>query len=79
MKVIEIIFEIFGWLVIVLGTTIAAGLIAFLFYWIWTNDTVKIIGFVIISLGFLLGAIWATKIWKKYGTIAWLSGIRRIS
>lgn len=79
MKLFEIILEIFGWLQIVAGVTLAAGLLALATYLIWSNGTGKIAGIMIISLGFVAGAIWATLIWKKHGTIAWLSDIKRIS
>jgi len=79
MKLFEIILEIFGWLQIVAGVTLAAGLLTFATYLVWSNGTGKIAGIIIISIGFIAGAIWATFIWKKHGTIAWLSGIRRIS
>jgi len=79
MKLIEIILEIIGWLQIVIGVTLAAGLIALLIYLKWTNEMGKIVGIIIISIGFILGAIWSTRIWKRHGTIAWLSRIRRIS
>jgi len=79
MKLFEIILEIFGWLQIVAGVILAAGLLAFATYLVWSNGTGKIAGIIIISIGFIAGAIWATFIWKKHGTIAWLSGIRRIS
>jgi ABC-type transport system involved in cytochrome c biogenesis permease subunit len=56
-----------------------AGLIALVTYLKWSNEKGKIAALTIISIGFILGAIWATRIWKKHGTIAWLSRIRRIS
>jgi len=79
MKLFEIILEIFGWLQIVIGVTLIAGLIAFVTYLKWSNETGKVTAIIILSIGFILGAIWATRIWKKHGTIAWLSRIRRIS
>ena len=79
MKLIEIILEIIGWFQIVLGVTMGAGLIAVIIYIKWNNDTGKIIAIIILSIGFLTGVIWATRIRKKYGTVAWLSGIRKIS
>jgi hypothetical protein len=72
MKVIRIMLEIFGWLAIVFETTVSSALIAWLIYSKWTTDTGEIVSLIIISLGFLSGAIWATKIWIKYGTIEWL-------
>jgi phosphotransferase system glucose/maltose/N-acetylglucosamine-specific IIC component len=79
MKLIEIILEFIGWLQITIGVTMLAGLIALVTYLKWSNDNGKIVALTIISIGFILGAIWATRIWKKHGTIAWLSRIRRIA
>jgi phosphotransferase system glucose/maltose/N-acetylglucosamine-specific IIC component len=79
MKFFEILLEIFGWLQIVVGVTLGAGLIAFVTYLKWSNETGKIIAIVIVSIGFILGAVWATRIWIKHGTINWLSRIRKIS
>ena len=79
MKIFEILLEIFGWLQIVVGVTLAAGLIALFTYLKWNSETGKIVAIIIVSIGFILGAIWATRIWIKYGTIEWLSRIRRVS
>jgi len=79
MKFFEILLEFFGWLQIVVGVTLGAGLVAILTYLEWSNETGKIIAIVVVSIGFILGAVWATRIWIKHGTIAWLSRIRRIS
>ena len=79
MKLIEIILEIIGWLQITLGVTLASGIIAFLIYLKWDNESGKKVSIILLSVGFVIGAIWATRIWKKHGTIAWLSRIRRIS
>jgi hypothetical protein len=79
MKLFEILLEIFGWLQIVAGVTLAAASIAFLIYLEWNNETGKIVAVIIVSIGFILGAIWATRIWKKDGTITWLSRIRGVS
>ena len=79
MKLFEFILELFGWLQIVAGVTLAAGLFALATCLIWSNGTGKIAGIMIISIGFITGAIWASFIWIRHVTIAWLSGIRRIS
>ena len=79
MKFFEILLEIFGWLQIVVGVTLAAGLIALFIYLKWNSETGKIVAIIIVSIGFILGAILATRIWIKYGTIEWLSRIRRVS
>lgn len=79
MKLVEILLEIFGWVQIVAGVVLAAGLIAFVIYLKWNNQTGKFVAIAIVSIGFIAGAVWATRIWIKHGTIAWLSSVTRIS
>ncbi len=79
MKIIQFILEIFGWLFIVFGTTAASALIGFLIYIKWETGIGKMLSLLIISIGFIIGAVWATRIWRKYGTVEWLSGISRIT
>lgn len=79
MKIIEVILEVLGWLCITLGTTLGAGLISFAIYSYWESQIGKIIAIAVLIIGFIGGAIWATIVWKKHGTIAYLSSIRRIS
>ena len=79
MKLIRILLETIGWCQIVLGATVAAALPAGLLYYLFPNDAVKIIAIVIISIGFLIGVVWGTRIWMRTGTIEWLGRIRRIS
>lgn len=75
-KALKILIEIIGWITIAGGTTLAFGGISFLVYSKWENEIVALI---ILIVGFIIGAIWATRISIKYGTMEWLSGIRRIS
>ena len=79
MKVLQIFLDLIGWFQIVIGTTFGSAIIAVLIYYFWPNQTIKIVAIIILSLGFLFGVIWATRIWIKYGTVNWLSQIRRIS
>ena len=75
-KAIKILIEIIGWVTIAGGTTLAFGGISFLVYLKWENETIAL---AILITGFIIGAIWATKISIKHGTLEWLSQIRRIS
>jgi hypothetical protein len=75
-KAVKILIEIIGWITIVGGTTLAFGGISFIVYSKWENE---IVALAILIFGFVIGAIWATRISMKYGTMEWLSGIRRIS
>ena len=75
MKVFNIILEFLGWLQILLCPTLIAGVIALVIYLKWQDQTGKIAALVILAIGFISGIILATIIWKKYGTIEWLSKI----
>ncbi|MGZ3880381.1 MAG: hypothetical protein ACXVLT_09530 [Flavisolibacter sp.] len=75
-KAIKILIEAIGWLTIAGGTTIAFGGISFIVYSKWENE---IVALAILVFGFIVGAIWATRISIKYGTMEWLSGTKRIS
>jgi hypothetical protein len=79
MKLIEIFLEIIGWLQITLGSTLVAGIVSFFIYLKWDNEYGKTISIILLCIGFIVGAVWATRIWIKHGTVAWLSRIRRIS
>jgi hypothetical protein len=69
MKLIETILEIIGWLQITLGVTLAAGLVTLLIYLTWDNESGKAVSIILLCVGFITGAIWATFIWKKHGTL----------
>jgi len=75
-RVIRIITEILGWLAIASSPTLISGIIGLLAYMKWEN---KFVTFSIVVIGFIIGAIWATKISMKYGTIEFLSKIRSSS
>jgi hypothetical protein len=65
-KALKILIEIIGWITIVGGTTLAFGGISFLVYSRWGNE---IVALTILIVGFIIGAIWATRISIKYGTM----------
>lgn len=77
MKATKLILEIIGWCQIAFGTTLFFVLIAAALYYTYTNDTTAITAIVIIIAGFIVGVVWATRIWIKHGTMEWLSRIRR--
>lgn len=79
MKFIKVVLEIIGWLQIVIGTTILSAMPAAAIYIYYQNHTSSIIALCMIAAGFILGAVWATRIWRKHGTIEWLSRIKRVS
>jgi hypothetical protein len=74
-RVLEFISELIGWLLI-LASPLLLGLgIGALIYLPNPNMVRLIIGLSIALIGFVAGAIWATKIWKTKGTIWYLSQI----
>lgn len=78
MRFVDIILEILGWLQITFGITIISALVAFGLYWA-LGERIKTVAIGIVVIGLVIGIVCATSIWKRYGTIAWLSRIRRIS
>ena len=76
-KAVKILIEIIGWIAIAGSVTLCFGLFdIFIIYTNWENDYVAL---AILIIGFVFGAIWATRISIKHGTMEWLSGIKRIS
>jgi len=71
----ELTMEILGWLQIVASPLLFASIIGFIIY-ISKPSTIRlIIAIVIATLGLIIGIFWATKIWKKKGTIHFMSRI----
>lgn len=79
MKLFQILPEIFGWLQIVFAFVLGFGLIAGIVYLKMDNDSGKIFALMTISIGFLIGAVLATIVWRKHGTVEWLSRGRKTS
>ena len=69
----ELIMESIGWLEIV-ASPLALGLIAGSFiYFTEPTDTRLVIAIVVVLIGLIIGIIWATRVWKKKGTMHFLS------
>jgi hypothetical protein len=79
MKLIEFLLEIFGWLQITVGCFLGAALFGGALCQAFPSHERFDAFIVTSSIGMIFGAIWATHIWRKYGTVEWLSSIRRIS
>ena len=68
--------EIFGWIQIVASPLILGLVIGRV--GLFSRDTNGlIIGISIAAIGLILGIIWATRVWKKEGTINFMSKIIR--
>lgn len=77
MRIVDLILNVIGWLQIAVGCTVIAGLLWLLFYYFDHSFGFQY-GRIFVSIGFMIGAVWATIIWIRHGTVGWLSRIRRI-
>jgi hypothetical protein len=76
MKVIVFLIELFGWVKIVLSPTLAAALISGIVLYNKQDEIGLMIAASLIFFGFIIGIVWATYVWKKYGnTTSFLSGV----
>lgn len=67
--------EVIGWIEIVVSPFLLTGIIGFLIYVANPNTTRLIIAIGITFAGLTAGIVFATKIWKKRGTINFVSRI----
>ena len=72
-KVLEFITEALAWLVIAASPTIIGGVIGGIIILYNPNSIGFVIGIPIASAGLIIGITWATNVWKKTGTIQFLS------
>ncbi len=71
----EIFTEVIGWIQIVASPLLLSGFIGFLFYVNNPTTSRLIFAISITAAGLIFGIIWATKVWKKRGTINFVSRI----
>lgn len=74
-KIFEYMTEVMGWLRIVVSPLLVGIVIGALVYFSKPDTTRLLIGVSIVILGLIVGIIWATKVWKKKGTINFLTEI----
>lgn len=74
-KVFEFVFEAIGWLQIVASPFLIGLGIGTLVYLQDPTPTRFVIGLSIAALSFVGGAVWATKIMRKKGTIWFMSRV----
>ncbi len=68
-----IFFELIGWVGIAISPLIIGCFIGLIIYTLKTDKTGLVIAILVALLGFIAGIIWATRVWKKGGTIQFLS------
>jgi hypothetical protein len=74
-KILEFITETIGWLQIVASPLLIGLGIGALIYFSHPTNLGMIAGLSIAALGLVIGIIWASRVWKKYGTMRFLSRI----
>lgn len=74
-KFLAFLIEVFNWIRIVLSPTLIGCIIGVLIYSSNEHTTGLIIGGTFCLAGFVVGIIWATKIWKRKGTTQFMSRI----
>ncbi|OYU95461.1 MAG: hypothetical protein CFE21_09975 [Bacteroidetes bacterium B1(2017)] len=75
MKLISTLFELIGWVRIVLSPLIMGVVAGGVIYINWPTPVGFVIGLLVAVLGLVLGIIWATRVYKKQGTISFLARI----
>lgn len=75
MKLFRIITEIFGWLQIVASPFLISVVIALGVYFVWQDEIGFVTAIMISITGLMTGIILATRVWKRKGTINFISQI----
>jgi len=71
----EYFIEVLGWLQIVASPFVISSIIGAVIYFSTPTTTRLIIAIIIIIIGLAIGIIWANRVWKKNGTIRFMSRI----
>lgn len=69
----QLMTEVFAWLQIAASPFLIGLAIGVIIYILKSDKTGLIIAISIAALGLITGIIWATKIWKKKGTVDFIS------
>ena len=75
-KVIEFILELIGWVQIVLFPLLIGFFLGAVVYYYQRDEVGLVLGIIVAFIGLIAGIILATRIWKKKGTVSFLSRIR---
>ena len=78
MKFFRFITEVFGWIRIAISPLIISLAIALGVYIVWQDFIGFIIAIIISIAGLMTGIIWATRVWKKNGTVDFLSRTKEV-
>ena len=75
LKIIEFITAFFAWIQIVASPLVIGSVIGLLVYDKFPTKIGIILGITISASGLVIGIIWATRIWKKRGTVEFMSRV----
>ena len=71
----EYLMEIAGWIQIVFSPLLAGVIVGGIVYLAIGGTVGMILGILVAIIGLIIGIIWANKIWKKTGTIHFISRV----
>jgi hypothetical protein len=74
-KFLKFITEFFAWLQIAASPALTGIIIGGIIYGVKRDIVGLVIAIIVASLGIIAGIIWATKIWKKKGTVEFMSKV----
>lgn len=75
MKMLKWITSFFAWLQIVSSPLLFGVIAGFIIYRIYPGTTGLILGIIIAFSGLIAGVIFATRVWKKRGTVDFISRV----
>ena len=73
MKTFETISEVFGWLKIAISPALIGIILGCVIYFNVKGRVGMALGISVALIGIIIGIVWATSVWKKRGTIQFLS------
>ncbi len=76
-KIFIYTIEVIYWLKIVASPLLAGLGLGANIYFNNSNDITMTIWFILGVVGLIVGIIWATRVWKRYGTSRYISKIQR--
>ena len=75
MKILEWLTSFIAWLQIVFSPLFFGVIAGLIVYGIYPTTAGLIIGIVIAALGLTIGIIFATRVWRKQGTVDFISRV----
>jgi hypothetical protein len=75
MKILEWLTSFIAWLQIVFSPLFFGVIIGFIIYGVYPTTTGLVFGIAIAVLGLIVGIIFAARVWKKRGTVDFISRV----